>query len=271
MRKNIFLLSIVATILFTSCGTKETYKLHERVGEVYEDGVIFYVSDNGTDALICSFTDLQNKRGSLWDMAEYKWNDFARDTFLQTDTVWVVTSPTDSTARIDSTWFYGFIGATSEDNGIENTDKIINHRYPTKPSKFGASAAKDCRAYFLGMYYYNVTYKDTSRWKVNTGEWYLPSMQEARYLAYAKGTINEKMASHDELYPGGKRNLETMKLLNPWGWEALKNCYWTSTERNGSTAYYKCIDGENQPESYIPKNSTTFLLSVRPIRKVQLR
>jgi hypothetical protein len=272
MKKSIFLLSIIAAIVLTSCGGKENYKMHARVGEILEDGVIFYVSENESYALICSFTDLQAPRpgdpeldGYVWDLGEYKWSDFARDTFLQKDTTWNVTSPTDSTIHIDSTWFFGFIGATSEDDGEANTEKIAAFKYP---KNLGVNAAKECREYFLGTYVLKPRDRDTATWRRNKGKWYLPAMQEGRYLAYAKERVNEKMANYNKFYPDSGR---IKNAIDPWGWEPLMNCYWTSTELNARSVYYKCVDGENQSESYDPKNNSKVLLSIRPVRKVSLR
>jgi hypothetical protein len=265
MKRIIFLLSIVATILLTSCGKNDNFKLHNRVGEKLQDGVIFYVSDDGKYALICSFTDLQERRtGGIWDLGAYSWSDFDRDTLLQKDTVF---NESGTMLRIDTNMFFGFVNATSEDNGIENTDKIINHSYPRK---LGATAAKKCRDYFYGMYVYNMSTQTSSTWYGNKGQWYLPSLKEAKYLAHAKEKINKIMESDSGLYTDPFRPSSVVTKINRYGWEPLANCYWTSTEFSAKMAYYQCVDGETLPKSYVPKNSFGFTLSIRPIRKVAL-
>ncbi|MDR1974026.1 MAG: hypothetical protein LBQ31_05050 [Bacteroidales bacterium] len=276
MKRTIFLLSIVTAILLTSCGKEDPFAspYPDEIGKKLDDGIIFYVSKDRSYALICSYTDLQaypavsRPNARIWHMGAYTWGDFDRDTLLQKDTVWNVTSPTDSTIlRIDSTWFFGFLGATSLDNGIENTDKIVNFVYP---KKLGATAAKKCREYFYGMYVYNEADMNSSKWFGNKGSWYLPSLNEAKYLAHAKEKINTLMESDSTLYPNNSRGSSYVKDINRYGWEPLANCYWTSTERGASTAYYQCVQGQNGslPDSYIPKNEKTFVLSIRPIRKV---
>jgi hypothetical protein len=278
MKKSIFLLSIITTLTLTSCGTKNHYKLHPRVGEKLEDGVIFYVSDDESYALVCAYTDLQVERSKgrnnyfAWDLGTYRWSTFDRDTLLQQDSVWTVISPTDSTfsGKIDSNWFYGFIGAISEDNGIENTNKLLDpSNYPTKPL-FANIAAKECHDYYYGIYSYRKSEQTSSPWMVNKGQWYLPSIQELRYLAYAKDKINSMKEKDSLFYPAGRATAEDAGKMYRYGWESLMYCYWSSTERNAQNAYYKCVDGENQAESYVPKNGQRTLLSIRPVRKVLL-
>ncbi|MEG2665951.1 MAG: hypothetical protein RSA02_02920 [Bacteroidales bacterium] len=131
---------------------------------------------------------------------------------------------------------------------------IINQKLPKNASN--KSAARYCVEYYRLTYYGQdkaTALKDTTDanpWKKNQGKWWLPSLEEMRYLFDAQKKINETYAGVD-------------------GYGPLGQCYWTSTERDAKNAWYKCFS-DNGVESYIPKANPTFKLPIRPVRKVAI-
>lgn len=329
-------------IILAACGGDgPKVKLHERVGEVYNDsklytapsgekfpgdGIIFHVTENGDSAYICSFTDLYEVGGGsslqkVWIKSQKTWNTFGADTTLDQDTLsaqvyrfdkrdtvtiypikkynkenpeqfYVVgcqdsikydtiqtEAGTDSlinpvtivfgcdtiynyarkrdvvlSAVVDSNFYYGLIGANSPD-GSKNTDLIIKAKLP-RSGDSSSSAAMRCRNYYRT----STVASAAEAYKATQGMWYLPSIEELRHLYNAKDKINDIFASAVD---------ENIKRGTLPVFELLSECYWSSSERDAKTAWYKCLVSDGS-ESYLSKNNTNVQLVIRPIRKVKL-
>lgn len=154
---------------------------------------------------------------------------------------------------LDTNWSFSRIGIGEEDpDGKVNTNKILNADVPCrqKVTPDSSSAARSCYTYYTNSYYdARNRYDEDTAYKSGQGEWYLPSRAELRLLFDARNKINEEN-------------------VNTKGFEALKNCYWSSNERDAKTAWYKCFS-DNGVESYIPKANNNYRVNVRAVRKVK--
>lgn len=154
---------------------------------------------------------------------------------------------------LDTNWSFSRIGIGEEDpDGKVNTKKILNADVPCrqKVTPDSSSAARSCYTYYTNNYYEaRNRYEEDTAYKSSQGEWYLPSRAELRLLFDARNKINEEN-------------------VNTKGFEALKNCYWSSNERDARNAWYKCFS-DNGVESYIPKANNNYRVNVRAVRKVK--
>lgn len=154
---------------------------------------------------------------------------------------------------LDTNWSFSRIGIGEDDpDGKVNTQKIISADVPCrqKATPDSSSAARSCYTYYTNNYFESRgKYSADTAYKSGQGEWYLPSRAELRHLFDARNKINEDNA-------GTK------------GFEALKDCYWSSNERDAKNAWYKCFS-DNGVESYIPKANNNYRVNVRAVRKVK--
>lgn len=273
---NLFALALAVTVGFTSCddqtydddpyaagykpGATTLNTDHALVGKLYSEageetdwtkamGIVFAVSQDGTTAYLCAYTDVMQGIGVFeadWQSANLEWGKLAKGTEMKE------------------------LGCKNADGSV-NTDLIVNDTTIT------STAAAACREYYPRPF----TPQDlpavpnTDRIDLK-GKYYLPSAEELEALVKNAEKINNLYLNNNPASAtvvDGTNGVRFSALGGDFG-----NAYWSSTEFNNKCAWYRIVnkneDGE-QIADYLDKTIATGggkgLMRVRPICKVAIK